>query len=209
MRQFIFPFFSLFLILLSVYVKAQDSTKYEFTGNIGISYSSFGDNKISRNDPLIGEASYNSVRFFTIGIHYNKELYEWLDIETGVKYSKHTIRIDPVLYPPNDYPSYTENFSLINIPINLRANFLKYFFINGGPFLELDPSISSSIDSQTGIGFSGGLGVKYDFNFGVSLFVNPYLKFHALFPFSGESNQQKIYESALRVGISYDLGSRK
>lgn len=44
---------------------------------------------------------------------------------------------------------------------------------------------------------------------GASIFVNPYLKFHSLIPFSPDENQQKVYESGFRVGLTYNLNRKQ
>jgi len=199
----------LFLILTLHYANAQDTDKQKSLGKIGFTYSSFGENAVFRNESLLGEASYNNDRFYTIGISYLKPISSWLEFETGLEYSKHTILIKPNLPPDMDRIPLKTNFSLINIPLTLRANFWKFFFVNGGLLLDLDANISSPIDSQTGIGGLLGLGVKYDFDCGASIFVNPYLKFHSLIPFSPGDNQQKVHESGFRVGLSYKLDRKQ
>ena len=199
----------LFLIMTLHHANAQDTNKQKSLGKIGFMYSSFGENAVFRNESLLGEASYNNDRFYTIGISYLKPISSWLEFETGLEYSKHTILIKPNLPPDMDRIPLKANFSLINIPLTLRANFWKFFFVNGGLLLDLDANISSPIDSQTGIGGLLGLGVKYDFDCGASIFVNPYLKFHSLIPFSPGDNQQKVHESGFRVGLSYKLDRKQ
>lgn len=193
----------LFLILTLHSANAQDAPKQKHFGKIGFTYSSFGENDVFRNESLVGEASYNSDQFYTIGINYLKPISNWLELETGLEYSKHTILIKPNLPPDMDRTPFKANFSLINIPLTLRANFGKFFFVNGGLLIDLDANISSPIDSQTGIGGLLGLGAKYDFDCGASIFVNPYLKFHSLIPFSQGDNRQKVFESGFRVGLTY------
>jgi len=107
--------------------------------------------------------------------------------------------------PPMEYPPYSAKFSLINIPVTLRVNFLKYFFINGGILFDIDSSASSPIDSQTGIGSILGLGIKCDFKSGLSVFANPYLKAHSMIPFSSGDNHQRLMESGFRFGLMYQL----
>ena len=199
----------LFLILSLHSSIAQDIPKQKSLGKIGFTYSSFGESNVFRNESLLGEASYNSDRFYTIGINYLRPINNWIELETGLEYSKHTILIRPNLPPDMDRTPFKANFSLINIPVTLRANFLKFFFVNGGLLLDLDANSSSPIDSQTGIGGLLGLGAKYDFNCGASIFVNPYLKFHSLIPFSSGNNQQKVYESGFRVGLTYNLNRKQ
>jgi hypothetical protein len=54
-----------------------------------------------------------------------------------------------------------------------------------------------------------GLAVKYDFDNGISVFVNPYSKIHSLLPFQLEQDPQRILESGVRIGFTYDLKSKK
>ena len=195
----------IFLILVTQMLNAQDSPGPKNWGQIGITYSSFGNNDVFRNDGLMGEASYTGKQFYTLGINYLRPVNHWIDLETGLEYSKHTILIGPNLPPDADREPYKAKFSLINIPMSLRANFLKFFFFNSGLFLDIDANKSSSIDNQTGIGGLLGLGARYHLKCGASIFINPYFKLHALIPFSPDDNQQKVYESGVRVGLAYQL----
>lgn len=181
-----------------------DETKSN-NNKIGITFSSFGKNDVFRFDELDGAASYNSDYFFTIGINYVQAINKWLEVESGIEYSKQSIITEPNLPPDMDNSSRKTNFSLINIPVTVRANFLKYFFINGGLIVDFDASKSSPIDNQTGIGALCGVSVKYDFKNGISAFVNPYTKIHSLIPFVDTKYHQRIWENGIRVGITYDL----
>jgi hypothetical protein len=184
---------------------AQKTENQSPKGKIGITFSSFGENDVFRKEPLMGEASYNSDKFYILGINYIYKLNNIFDFETGIEYAKHTIIIDPFDPPYNEAPSHSEQFSLINIPITARVNFLKYCFVNGGFNLEFDPTVSSPIDSQDGIGALFGVGLKYDSKYGISAFVNPYMKAHSLISFSGDENRQRVLESGFRFGLMYKL----
>ncbi len=175
---------------------------------IGITFSSFGKNDLIRSEDLIGDASYSGDQFFTVGLTYLHPINKWLFFESGIEYSKHTIVIDPNLPPDIDSEPYKSDFSLINIPLALRANFLRYFFINGGLLIDIDASKESAIDSQTGFGGLLGIGANYDFKCGASIFVNPYIKSHALLPFSAEDNHQRLWESGVRIGLTYNLNRK-
>ena len=196
------------LFINQLYLNAQDNVSKTKSRKIGITYSSFGENDVFRFNELMGAASYNSDYFFTLGINYIHPLNKWLETETGIEYSKHNIIIKPNLPPDMDNSQRKANFSLVNIPVTLRANFLKYFFINGGLILGIDGS-NSPIDNQTGIGGLLGLSVKYDFNNGISVFVNPYTKIHSLIPFVDTDYHQRIWENGIRIGITYDLKKLK
>ena len=194
-----------FLFVLSYSLYAQKSDTEPRKGQVGITFSSFGENDVVRFHNLLGAPSYSGDGFFTFGINYLYKLNSFLDVETGIEYSSHKIIIKPMAIPPMVYPPYGAKFSLVNIPVTLRVNFLKYFFINGGILLDIDASTSSPVDSQTGIGSILGLGIKYGFKCGVTAFANPYYKMHSIISFSPEDNHQRLMESGFRFGLMYSL----
>lgn len=196
-----------FVFVASLFSYAQKSEGEIRKGQIGITFSSFGENDVVRFRNLEGASRKNGDTFFTFGINYLSKLNNFLDVETGIEYSNHKIFVKPMVLPNMD--SYSTNYrasiSLINIPVTLRVNFLKYCFINGGVLFGIDASSSRPVDSQTGIGSILGLGIKYDFNLGLSVFANPYLKAHSLIPFSSDRYHQRLMESGFRFGLMYTL----
>ena len=200
-------FVSCFIFVASLSTYAQKNEEKTRKGQIGITFSSFGENDVVRSQELMGGASYPGDTFFTLGINYLSKLNNFLDVETGIEYSNHKIIVKPMVIPNMDSysPNYRSSISLINIPVTLRVNFLKYCFINGGLLFDMDASTSSPIDSQTGIGSVMGLGIKYDFKSGLSVFANPYYKMHSLAQFSSADNHQRLIESGFRFGLMYKL----
>ena len=196
-----------FIFIASLSSNAQNNEDETRKGQIGITFSSFGENDVVRSQELIGSASKSGDSFYTFGINYLYKLNNTFDVETGIEYSNHKIIVKPMLLPHMDYysPGYRASISLINIPVTLRVNFLKYCFINGGLLFDMDASTSSPIDGQTGIGSILGLGIKYDFKSGLSVFANPYFKMHSLVPFSSGDNHQRLMESGFRFGLMYKL----
>ncbi|NEW84122.1 MAG: porin family protein [Mariniphaga sp.] len=195
----------LLCIIVSFSTYAQNNEGKTHKGQIGITFSSFGENDVVRSQELIGSASKSGDSFYTFGINYLYKLNNTFDVETGIEYSNHKIIIKPMVIPNMDTysPNYSANLSLVNIPITLRFNFLKYCFINGGIIFEMDASTSSPIDGQTGIGSILGLGIKYEFKSGLSVFANPYIKAHSLVPFTSGDNHQRLLESGFRFGLMY------
>ncbi len=207
MKRTIFIALSILLVNQSFLLAQEKEIKFS-TNKIGVTFSSFGENDVFRSDELVGAASYNSDYFFSMGINYLHPINKWLEVETGMEYSKHNIIIKPNLPPDMDNSLRKASFSLINVPLTVRANFLKYFFVNGGLIVDLDASTNSPIDSQTGIGALVGVSVKYDFTNGVSAFVNPYTKVHSLIPFLDTKYHQRIWEDGIRLGITYSLNTK-
>lgn len=198
-------FFAIILFISSA-LNAQETQSNK--GSIGISFSSLGENDIVYFEDLVGTASYTGENFHAIGINYLYPLKNWLDIETGLEFSKHKFSVSPAPTGDNDIVARTEKLSLINIPVTARINFLRYFFIHAGINFDIDGNISNSIDNQSGIGANSGLGIKYDFNFGGSLFINPYLKSYSLLPFSPDNYHQRVIETGVRFGVMYKIGKR-
>ncbi|MDV7392810.1 hypothetical protein RZS08_15685, partial [Arthrospira platensis SPKY1] len=162
-------------------------------------------NDVIRFVRLEGAASYNSDHFQTLGLNYLYPVNDWLEAEAGIEYSWHSIMIQPNLPPHIEVSSRKESFALVQLPITLRVNFWKYFFVNGGLFVGIDGTAISPVDSQTGIGALAGMAVKYDFDNGLSVFVNPYAKMHVLIPIQPEKYHQRLLENGVRLGIHFPL----
>ncbi|HEY5507997.1 MAG TPA: outer membrane beta-barrel protein [Paludibacter sp.] len=175
-------------------------------GQLGITFSAMSDNGVARFRSMEDDSSTDAGKSFTYGISYLKPLNKWLDIETGLEYLSCPIETKSIVGTINGVTTLTRSgtLSMLSTPVAVRANFLKYFFVNAGLLLDIDVSSNSIINSQSGLGSLLGLGVKYDFKNGISVFVNPYSKIH-LFPLAFERDQQHFMESAVRFGIAYKL----
>jgi hypothetical protein len=191
----------LLIIVCLLTVQTSLDAQKKYSNKTGITFSSLGVNDIfgkSGNAKYI----YEGKNFYTFGLTYIRGLNKWLEIETGLEYLNHNIKVNPNTL--NDIFMRTQDTKLLllNIPATLRANFLKYFFVNGGVLIDIDVSNNRYIENQTGIGGIAGLGVNYDFNCGLSVFLNPYIKAHS---WVDVGERQKILEKGFRLGITYDL----
>lgn len=203
MKRYLLLLFLVFSI--SVLLNGHENPDRLNQNRFGLTFSSFGTDDVIVFERMMGAASYNSDKFYTVGFNYLSPLGKRWDFETGIEYSTIRLMVNPNLPPDWDRLPYRVSFSLINIPVTLRLNFLKYFFLNGGLIFDFDASASMPIDSQTGIGSVMGLGCGYDFKSGISVFINPYSRMHALVPFSSQANHQRILESGVRFGVMYRL----
>ena len=205
MKQLSFIFLAL---LLSTSLNAQEIEVKAKKQQIGISYMSLGTNGMYTTNTMIGGPSIKAENFFGFGAHYIRELNKTFDLELGLEYMQHKFSVgtdyqlsEGAVFPGGVYRE--EKVSLVNIPITVRANFLNYFFVNGGPILDFDYGLDNTFDNQNGVGLLLGAGVNYEFNNGLSLFLNPNLKMHSLIPF--DDGKDRISESSLRFGVSYSL----
>jgi len=153
---------------------------------------------------LEGAGSYDGEGFYGFGLSYLKPLSGRLDLEAGVGYSKYNVNVTPSLYPGGDVSTQKGNVSLLSVPVTIRANFLKYLFINAGIVVDFENK-SSILDDQLGIGVMTGIGFKYNLNPSFSVFVNPYLQQHAIITFNPENYQQRLLDAGVKLGIGFGL----
>jgi len=191
--------------LLFIFVLFASEMKAQ-KAEVGITFSALSSNDIVRFKSIMNDSGSDAGKSHTFGITYLKPLNKWLSIESGIEFLQGKMSTHSMMgsmYGLNTV-THSGTMSLINIPVELRAAFWKYCFVNGGLFIDMDVSSDSPVNSQSGIGSQLGFGLKYDFKTGISVFVNPYTKLHA-FPISFQSNQEHLFESAIRFGMSYKL----
>lgn len=174
-------------------------------GQIGLTYSGFGQNAIINSQNLVGGPGFYGDSYNTFGLCYLYPINRSLGLEMGIDYSEHKITIEPNLPLIYGGTSSSAKLSIINLPVAIQLKFLKYFYINGGLFLGMDISNSSPVDRQSGLGGHFGLGFRYSLNSGFSVFVNPYSKIHSLLTLSHTANHQHILESGFRFGFMFKL----
>ena len=202
MKKFAF----VFLLFYDVGVVCLFAQESEFKKReVGITFSPSGTNDVITFVPKEGAAWYSGTGFWNVGVMYVAGINKWLSAETGLEFSHQYIQIHPNLPPGEDESIRDDDFSLVNIPLMLRADFLKYFFVNGGLLFSLDPSMNNPIGTQTGLGANLGLGLKYEFKNRMSLFVNPYLRLYSILPFALTDHEQGVVESGFRIGLTYNL----
>ena len=192
-------------VLLFIFVLFASEMKAQ-KAEVGITFSALSNNDIARFKSIEDDSGSDAGKSYSFGVTYVKPLNSWLSIESGIEFLQGkaaTHSIVSTMYGLSTV-SHSGTISLINIPVGIRISFLKYCFVNGGLFIDMDASSDSPVDSQSGIGSQLGFGLKYDFKTGISVFVNPYTKIHA-FPISFQSNQEHFFESAIRFGMSYQL----
>ena len=195
--------FILLAIFASLNSFSQDSTFP--SSQIGVSYLGFGDNDAIHLKSLDGAASYSGRDYYGIQIDYFRSLNKVLTIETGVGFRNHEFTVHPNTGPHVDDTGREFNTSLLVIPVGLRVNFLKYAFVNAGALVTSSLSHQEEISDQNGIGFNLGLGLKYDFQSGVGIYITPFIAMHSTISFTKENYPERITEGGLKVGLTYQL----
>jgi len=186
---------TLIVTLISIQCYSQHSNEFRI-------YYGFVDSKLLRNANLDGGASYENGNSYEFGFKYLRKISGKLFLESGINYMSTQVKITTALIGL-PFSSRTEELKMISIPIYANYTFGNYFFVNGGAILDFQNS-KKSFDTQSGIGYSIGVGGKYDFD-KFSIFVNPNYKRHSLIPFEKENNHQKLTEFGIQVGLGYSF----
>jgi len=192
-------------ILLSTALYSQEDSSEKRGSQVGIYIASFGENPAIPFVPLAGSASYGGAGFYTLGATYARPLSRRFDLETGLAFSRHKIRVQPNLPPDMDDTPYETSLHLLTVPLLVKLNLGRFFFLNGGAMLNVDTGLSVPVDNQSGIGLMLGGGSEYEFNSGISLCLNPYMKAHSLVPFMPDMYQHHLMETGIQLGLAYRL----
>lgn len=160
---------TLLFLLISVFANAQKGTN-TFT----ISYGQ-GNGQIK---PILsvakmsGQYAKGDVSLF--GFNYLIGTGKRNAIETGIIIQKHDFVYSDFSNPPNTIVTNNTNTSVI-LPLKLRFNILKYFFISGGMLADI--SLSGEAHN---LGLGIGAGVQYYYKNKYGIFVYPQANIHTI-----------------------------
>jgi hypothetical protein len=190
---------AVFLLILALNLSAQDSTKNTFgiSVNLGRTEVFRGFGKSDGGSGIEGSSS------FDIGLNYFKPTTRTLTFVSGLFWHHNKITVTPEFIPVVATPPKYYNSNLLYIPINERLTILKYFFIEGGVLLDLDMSINSQLNNQTGIGSNIGLGLEIPVFKHHKVSISPYLNVHSIFQLTHDHNHSfgNLIDSGFRITI--------
>ena len=200
MRKFISSTF-----FLCFYFALQAQYMTENTA-MGVSFSGLGNNDAFYWEEIVGAGGYDSKGYHSFGVTFIRPVSKRFDLETGIEYSKCTYRFSNSSLGPGYNIPHNAYLSLIEIPVTARFNFWQYFFLNGGLLLDFDVTKDKHLDNQTGTGALLGVGAKYNFKkTPIGIFINPYIKYRPLIPFTQENYHLRTMENGLRIGVVYNF----
>lgn len=189
-------------ILLTIVLFQSISGLYAQLNEVSV-IGGFSANGLARFEQLVGGGSYDGEGGWHTGLKFSRKLNTDTWITSGLVYSQHLITITPEYFPDIEIVPRTEKISLLSLPFEISLDFLKHFFINAGPSLDIDFSKENTdIDSQSGLGLGMGFGGKISYK-KITFKVNPYLKIYSLLPFQLENNHQHLVESGVGLSVGY------
>jgi hypothetical protein len=150
---------------------------------------------------LAGAPSYKMSTGFSIGLQYSKKLKDKLHLLTGVNWYKNTLTVKPNFYPGRDMTPKDYNVQLIYIPLLLKVDLSKHFFINGGLIGDIDLTNNKYITSQSGLGASFGIGTEFSVTGNFAIQLNPYLNFHGLLLTDKQNYPERIFDPGIKLNF--------
>lgn len=137
---------------------------------------------------------------------YQRQLTRRFYVSGGLTYSRHTYIARPAATGGSPATETNGQVELISIPLLARFDLGKFLFVNAGPSLDFEANRADNAhhSRQNGIGLSAGIGAKYQIS-SVSLWVNPFVKQHAIISFSDERHPAKLNVAGLAIGVDYQF----
>lgn len=187
-------------ILLSIFLLCFMATGSNGQNNsFGFNFG-LGGGKVLK-ETLIGGASYELNTGFSVGFNYHRKLSRHLGLMTGLNWYANTVTVLPAFYPGKDMPTGKYPVQLIYIPLLLKLDLGKYFFINGGIIGDIDITNKKVMTNQTGLGASLGIGTEYFVTNKFSIQPNPYLNVHGLLLTNGGKYPARIVDAGIQLSF--------
>lgn len=169
-----------------------------------VAHLAFGGNFHVRSAKVDGVSTPSGKTSVMAGGAYQRQLTQHFYISGGLAYSRHTYTAHSSLAIDTPPSEITAQVELISVPLLARIDVGKFIFINAGPSVDFEVNRieNASHSRQSGIGISVGIGAQYQIT-NVALWANPFLKHHALIPFSDQRHPAKLNVAGLAVGVDY------
>lgn len=162
-------------------------------GKLGFSFSTLKNNRIvSSTEVERNFETIKSYRYLLFGLDYWYPISKSFTAETGLHYS-----FQPFDKKELDNSITSLDKHIVSIPMGLRFNFLKYGFLNGGILLD--------VGHFSGIGSYFGVGARVETLAGFGMYINPYVRTHALLPFNFNINSDRLVDLGIKIGVTYSL----
>jgi hypothetical protein len=196
------------LLVLTLSASAQNNYK-----SFGVYTSFFNSGEEFQVPRLVGGPGASKVTStFVAGVEYTWSLNKWLKLATALEYSDRNMRSVGTTYTVSSSSSlmFTQvvtegKVQILSLPITFRLDFLRYFFLTSGGTFDFQLK-NTALGNQSGIGATSGIGVKYDFKKKpVTIFLQPYYRFHNIIPFFHAGANDHLLAGGVRAGLSWRL----
>ena len=137
----------------------------------------------------------------TAGFQYGRRLNDKLSLETGITWYKNQVNVTPSHVPGNDMTTKNYDIQLLYVPIFLKVNVFKRFYLNGGLIGDMDITKDKFITNQSGIGAGAGLGAEFSIAKKLMMQINPYVNLHGIILTNNEKYPERVFDTGFKIGI--------
>lgn len=190
---------NLFLSIVFITSLVLTSAAQDTNNSYGLSFG-FGNGTILRQQ-LTGGPSIDLNTGLSAGFQYTHRLNTKLHLLTGVTLFNSSVTVTPEFHPDIDTTPRDYDVRVIYIPVVLKMDFGKHFFLNTGFLADIDVTKDSYITSQSGMGATVGAGAEFIITNSFSIQFNPYINFHGLLLTQSDDYPERVLESAVKINF--------
>ncbi len=187
------------LALIAVTLSCLQTLYAQSEIEVGVRFGLAG-NALHRFQSVDGGGSSEGRLSMLTGVRLGYGLTERLTLVSGLDYARHNLTM--VSAPMPEQHRTDGRITTLSLPLVVEWNVGRWFFIQGGPSIDIQPEKWESVDSQGGIGFSVGVGGRYALG-NWSLSLTPTVKQYALIPFNKEKYHQRLMTAGAVVTVGY------
>lgn len=187
------------LFVIIIFIAGLILTSNGQRNSYGLNFG-FGNGTIMKKE-LDGGASYDLNTGYSIGLHYDRKFTNRLHLMTSINIYNNSFTVTPSFYPGNDMLPKDYDVRLIYVPLELKIDLSKYFYITGGLIGDIDISKDKYITNQSGLGVVFGIGVEFSIYENFLVQLTPYLNFHGLVPKNREDYPERVFDSGVKLNL--------
>lgn len=165
-------------------------------------YMGLAGNALNRFADVVGGGSSEGKLSLQAGIRYSYPLSSQVKLVSGLDYGRHNLVL--ISAPLPEQHTTNARIRTLSLPAEIQWHIGNWFFIRGGPAVDVQLENDGWADHQDGIGFSAGVGGRYPFG-NWSVFLMPSVKQYGLIPFRKEPYHQRLMTMGVMVGVGYRL----
>jgi hypothetical protein len=185
-------------ILLQIFLLAGIvSTSFAQTNSYGISVGIAGG--AIRQPQLSGGPGYDLNTGSLLGLQYTRRLNNRFHLMTGIDWYHYRLSVKPNTYPGIDKSTSYYDFNLLSIPVYIKMDLPKHFFIDGGLIVDFDVTKDKQITNQSGIGVGLGVGYEVLLTHKVAIQLNPYFNLDGLILFDEDMYPKRVFGPGIKL----------
>lgn len=166
---------------------------------VGVRFGLAG-NTWFRFQDIVGAGGTDGGLSLLAGVRVGYRATDRLMLVSGLEYGRHRLTVISASAPERTRTD--GKITTLSLPLGVEWYIGRWFFIHGGPSIDIQPEKWERMDSQGGIGFSAGIGGHYTTE-KWSFSLAPAVKQYALIPFGQEKYHQRLMTTGATVTVGY------